>query len=271
MSIQTDILRVLKGTSRTFAIPITRLPGKLGETISAAYLCMRALDEIEDDISLENKTKVTLLRNISASLQAHPFSGINSSSMDLEAIFAPYKSRLPEVTLRLGEWLSHSPSDIAPRILDASSSIAERMAYWAERKWLIQNEADLNAYTFSVAGAVGLLLCDIWAWFDGTQLDRVLAVHFGRGLQSVNILRNREEDLQRKVDFFPVGWTQKEMIAYARKFLDFVKLNIKTMPVNAYERLVKIPFYLAEATLNGIERGQKKLSRAQVLSITGQG
>jgi farnesyl-diphosphate farnesyltransferase len=232
---------------------------------------MRALDEIEDDSSLESQTKVSLLRNISASLQAHPFSGINSSSKALEPIFAPYKSTLPEVTLRLGEWLSNAPSDIAPRILDASSSIAERMAYWAERKWLIQSEADLNAYTFSVAGAVGLLLCDIWAWFDGTQLDRVLAVHFGRGLQSVNILRNREEDLQRKVDFFPVGWTRKEMIAYARRLLGFVKINVKLIPANAYERLVKIPFYLAEATLDVIERGQKKLSRAQVLSIVGQG
>ena len=270
MSMQTDILRVLKGTSRTFAIPIMRLPEKLGGTISVAYLCMRALDEIEDDVSLDNQTKVTLLRNISASLQAHPFSGINSSFKDLETLFNPYKSELPEVTLRLGEWLSESPRDIAPRILDASSSIAERMAYWAERKWLIQNEADLNAYTFSVAGAVGLLLCDIWAWFDGTQLDRVSAVCFGRGLQSVNILRNREEDMQRKVDFFPVGWTEKEMTAYARKLLDFVKLNIKSMPAVAYERLVKTPFYLAEATLNVIEKGQKKLSRAQVLSIIGQ-
>ena len=270
MSIQTDILRVLKGTSRTFAIPIMRLPGKLGETISVAYLCMRALDEIEDNIYLESQTKVTLLRNISASLQAHPFSGINSSSKDLEAIFAPYKSRLPEVTLKLGEWLSNSPSDIAPRIIDASSSIADRMAYWAERNWVIQTEADLNAYTFSVAGAVGLLLCDIWAWFDGTQLDRVSAVCFGRGLQSVNILRNREEDMQRKVDFFPMGWTQKEMTAYARKLLDIVKSNIKSMPGNAFESLVKIPFYLAEATLNGIDKGQKKLSRAQVLSIIGQ-
>jgi farnesyl-diphosphate farnesyltransferase len=270
MSIQTDILRVLQGTSRTFVIPITRLPGKLRDTISVAYLCMRALDEIEDDVSLENQTKATLLRKVSAVLQAHSFSGFHSTLKDLEALFTPYKSRLPEVTLRLGEWLSNSPLDIAPRIIDASSSIADRMAYWAERNWLIQNETDLNGYTFSVAGAVGLLLCDIWTWFDGTQLNRVSAVQFGRGLQSVNILRNREEDMQRKVDFFPVGWTMKEMSAYARRLLDSVRADLKSMPVNAYEGLVKIPFYLADATLDAIEKGHKKLSREQVLSIVGQ-
>lgn len=270
MSIQIDILRVLQGTSRTFAVPIMRLPGKLRNTISVAYLCMRALDEIEDDMSLENQTKATLLRNISATLQAHPFSGFKSGFKDLEALLAPYESKLPEVTLRLGEWLSNSPIDIAPRVIDASSSIADRMAYWAERNWLIQNEADLNGYTFSVAGAVGLLLCDIWTWFDGTQLNRVTAVQFGRALQSVNIIRNREDDMQRKVDFFPVGWTNKEMSAYARSLLNFVKSDLKSMPGNAFEGLVKIPFYLAEATLDVIEKGQKKLSREQVLSIVGQ-
>jgi len=270
MSIQIDILRVLQDTSRTFIIPITRLPGRLRDAISVAYLCMRALDEIEDDVSLENQTKAALLRKVSAVLQSHSFSGFHSTLESLGSLFAPYKSQLPEVTLRLGEWLSDSPSDIFPRIIDASSSIADRMAYWAERNWLIRNEADLNGYTFSVAGAVGLLLCDIWTWFDGTQLNRVAAVLFGRGLQSVNILRNREEDMQRKVDFFPMGWGMKEMSTYAHKLLDSVRVDLKSMPADAYESLVKIPFCLAEATLDAIENGHKKLSREQVLSIVGR-
>ncbi len=65
------------------------------------------------------------------------------------------------------------------------------MAYWAERNWKIENQIDLDSYTFSVAGAVGLLLSDIWAWWDGnyflfllkgTTTDRDLAISFGRGL-----------------------------------------------------------------------------------------
>ncbi len=93
--------------------------------------------------------------------------------------------------------------------------MADRMAYWVECDWAILTEADLNSYTFSVAGAVGLLICDIWTWFDGTQVDRLAAIHFGRGLQSVNILRNREEDIQRGVHFFPTGWDEKQMFDYA--------------------------------------------------------
>lgn len=52
-----------------------------------------------------------------------------------------------------------------------------------------------------------------------TQTDPNLAVAFGRGLQAVNIIRNRNEDLSRGVDFFPDGWKLKEMFLYARRNL----------------------------------------------------
>ena len=41
-----DLARVLKETSRTFYIPIARLPARLQEAVAGAYLCMRAIDEI---------------------------------------------------------------------------------------------------------------------------------------------------------------------------------------------------------------------------------
>ncbi len=269
MAFQTDIMRVLKETSRTFAIPVAVLPGKLKETISFAYLCMRAIDEIEDHASLDNQEKTALLRKTSQNLQAYAYSNSKIDKNELNTVFAPYQSMLPEVTLRLEEWLAKTPKEIAPRLVDATASIADRMAFWAEINWLIESESDLNSYTFSVAGAVGLLICDIWAWFDGSQLDRANAVNFGRGLQSVNILRNREEDLQRKVDFLPRGWSTGDMAAYARKHLGSVRSEIKSMPEHSYNHFVKIPLHLAEATIAAIEAGRSKLSREEVLSISG--
>ena len=69
--------------------------------------------------------------------------------------------------------------------------------------WRIESQDDLDRYTHSVAGSVGLLLSDLWAWHDGTRTDRGDAVAYGRGLQTVNIIRNRDEDLGRGADFFP--------------------------------------------------------------------
>jgi farnesyl-diphosphate farnesyltransferase len=72
---------------------------------------------------------------------------------------------LPEVSRRIGEWIFYCPVDIRPRVIEATVAMSDRMANWAEVNWKINNESDLDAYTFSVAGAVGILLSDLWAWF----------------------------------------------------------------------------------------------------------
>jgi farnesyl-diphosphate farnesyltransferase len=270
MTHHSDILRVLKETSRTFFIPIVRLPVRLQEAIGAAYLCMRAIDEIEDHPSLDNQAKASILHGLSWALQAQLASDNPANGSLLETIFLPYGKILPEVTLRIHDWLSHVPPGIAPRVWDATIAMADRMAYWVENNWLIRNEADLNSYTFSVAGAVGLLICDIWTWFDGSQVDRLAAIHFGRGLQSVNILRNREEDTRRGVNFYPSGWAEKQMFVYARKNIEQAKAGIAMISQESFRCLVDIPLALAEATLQALEQGQSKLTRSQVLQIVGQ-
>jgi farnesyl-diphosphate farnesyltransferase len=268
---QSDFLRVLKETSRTFFIPIARLPDRLQEAIGAAYLCMRAIDEIEDHPILDNQTKASILHGLSQTLQAQLASDNPANQSMLDVIFLPYHKILPEVTLRIGDWLLHVPQGIAPRLWDATIAMADRMAYWVEKNWLIQTEADLDSYTFSVAGAVGLLICDIWTWFDGSQIDRLAAIHFGRGLQSVNILRNREEDSQRGVNFFPSGWAEQNMFAYARKNLEKAKAGITRISQVSFHYLVDIPLALAEATLQALENGQSKLTHSQVMQIIGVG
>lgn len=102
----------------------------------------------------------------------------------------------------------YCPKEIRARVADSTSSMADRMAFWAERNWQVEDESDLDAYTFSVAGAVGLILCEIWEWFEGTKTDRDLAIGYGRGLQSVNILLNSGEDKERGVTFYPKGWDE---------------------------------------------------------------
>ncbi|MBN1665582.1 MAG: phytoene/squalene synthase family protein [Anaerolineales bacterium] len=264
-----DVMRVLKETSRTFYIPVARLPERLQETVAAAYLCMRAIDEIEDHETLDADTKAILLRQVGLIMQSQ--TTVNDRVLfELQAAFKPFENVLPEVTLRVGEWALHPPSVIAPRIWDATAAMADRMAQWVERNWEVRTESDLDAYTYSVAGAVGLLLCDIWAWFDGSQIDRNSAISFGRGLQAVNILRNRDVDMQRQVDYYPRGWTREEMFRYARRNLETARAGVDTMPRDAFTYLVEIPLLLAEATLDVLEAGQEKLSRLQVLRIVRQ-
>ena len=133
--------------------------------------------------------------------------------------------------------------------------------------WHITTVDDLDHYTFSVAGAVGLLICDVGGWFDGLQMHRSFAIQFGRGLQLVNILRNRSEDLRRGVDFFPQGWSVDRMHAYARKNLKDAEAYAQELPGSSFSYFLKIPLVLALATLDALARGEQKLSRTAVLRL----
>ena len=265
MDFRDRALETLKQTSRTFYIPIVRLPEKLQDAVASAYLCMRAIDEIEDTPNLDCQTKAYLLRSVSLRLQE--ISDIDAYEC-IGADLKLYRDVLPDVSLRIGEWASLAPASIAPRIWDATAAMADRMAYWAEQNWEIKTEADLDRYTFSVAGAVGLLLSDLWAWYDGTITDRSQAIAFGRGLQAVNIVRNHREDSLRGVSFVPDGWTSKDVQKYARRQLQQADLYIKALPKDSPALLFcQIPYILAKGTLDAIALGKPKLSRNDVLNL----
>ena len=260
-------LKLLQATSRTFYIPIRRLPDRLQAAVTSAYLCMRAIDQIEDHPTLETATKVKLLRLISLNLQG---GAPDSTPEDFARGLHPYQDQLEEVSLRIGEWALLAPETISPRVWDATAAMADRMAYWAECGWQVHTEADLDQYTFSVAGAVGLMLSDLWAWYDGTQTNRTEAIGFGRGLQSVNILRNHLEDQSRGVDFFPEGWTADDMHRYARRNLALADAYLEALPVGPALDFCKIPLALAHGTLEALAQGKEKLSRGDVLAIIGK-
>jgi len=267
MNLRRDALQILKETSRTFYIPISLLPPGLQEAVASAYLCMRAIDEIEDHPELDNPTKAKLLRAISLTLQA----GVDGFALDaFKAGFSEYENSLEEVTLRVREWSLLAPETIAPRIWDATAAMADRMAYWAEINWKIDTESDLDRYTFAVAGAVGLLLSDLWTWYDGTQTNRTQAIGFGRGLQAVNILRNHTEDLRRGVDFFPEGWNAANMQEYARRNLGLAEAYTKNLPTGPALDFCQIPLTLAHGTLDALANGKDKLSRSDVLALLEQ-
>lgn len=258
-------LKVLEETSRTFYIPISYLPERIQEAVASAYLCLRAIDEVEDHPTLDNSLKAKILREISYTIQT---TTKDSTVEDLTPNWHGAADKLPEVTLRIGEWCLYAPKDIAPRIWDATATMADRMAWWAERNWEVKTKKDLDAYTFSVAGSVGLILSELWEWYEGVKTDRQLAIDFGRGLQATNILRNKGEDKERGVTFYPEGWSEREMQEYAKENLKRAQLYKESLPKNsAALKFSSIPLALAVATVEYISDGKDKLTRTDVLSI----
>lgn len=265
MSLHEDAIDILRRTSRTFYVCIIRLPSGLREAVMCAYLCLRAIDEIEDHPHIGKITKIKLLRSIGFSYPTQEVLRTGDTAAELSVSL----HKLPEVTCRMGEWMRLAPESIAPRIWDANTVMAQRMAFWVANNWSIQTEADLDGYTYSVAGAVGLLLADLWSWYDGTSTHRGNAVGFGRGLQAVNILRNRTEDLSRGVDLFPHGWKERDIRNYAERNLSLGDAYVESLSPGPIREFCRIPLVLAYATLIALAQGKTKLSREEVIKLTG--
>lgn len=256
-----EAMRVLKQTSRTFYIPITLLKPTLRKTVASAYLCMRAIDEIEDHEQLPLEDKSSLLIRISEML---------TGSFDPETyqnLIQPYAEKLPEVTLRLTDWLNICPTGVLDKVKKSTSIMASGMAKWAEKNWAIVTKEDFDDYTYYVAGLVGVMLSDIWEWYDGTKTDYELAIGFGRGLQCVNILRNQDEDHVRGVNFLPENWDRADLFKYADDNLNLAEDYIQSIETKNIVTFCQIPYQLAVKTLAVMKAGREKMTREEVNTV----
>lgn len=257
-TLQKEAMDMLKKTSRTFYIPITFLEPTLKKAVASAYLCMRAIDEIEDHEALGLQEKQQLLLATSKMLQKE------FDTKEYEKLVEPFKDILPEVSLRLGDWLSICPTDLVEKVKESTSEMAEGMAKWVEKNWQVKTKEDLDEYTYYVAGLVGVMLSNLWEWNAGIKTDRDLAIAYGRGLQAVNILRNKDEDKERGVQFFPEGWTREDMFRYAEGNLAKADEYIKSINRKSIVLFCKLPLALAHKTLKALKSGKEKMTRAEV-------
>ena len=74
-----------------------------------------------------------------------------------------------------------------------------------QSEMLLKDEADLVAYAYHVAGAVGLLMCPVLGCDDRTAFR--FAVDMGIGMQLTNIARDILEDAQMGRRYLPESWT----------------------------------------------------------------
>lgn len=260
VKLEKEAMRMLKDTSRTFYIPINMLGSTLKKTVGSAYLCMRAIDEIEDHETMEPAIKENLLRKTSELLREETF-----NDLSYRKLISPYESILPEVTIRLADWIKVCPHDIVAKVKDSTATMATGMADWVKKDWDIKTKADLDDYTYYVAGLVGVMLSDIWKWHDNVETDHDLAIGYGRGLQAVNILRNQHEDYEeRGVSFIPDGWSRDDLFEYADENLAAADEYMKDIDNRRITLFCKIPLALAKKTLKAMKDGKEKMTREEV-------
>lgn len=214
---------MLRAVSRTFALSIERLPSGLRDIVTTAYLLYRVSDCLEDNELLVAPHKAELLRLWGRVLtDSMPVSSLTGEINHLD-------TNDPEVYVaqhagQLLEGLRRFPEPIQEIIKNHVNETSLGMARWQENGPDVRDEAEMDDYMHQVAGRVGYLLTDLFAWYSPVIRERKevllpLSRHFGLALQTVNIIRGLRKDYERgwvyvpRTFYEPLGLTKESLLA----------------------------------------------------------
>ena len=213
---------MLRAVSRTFALSIERLPPILRDAVTMAYLLLRVSDCLEDNDLLAAARKAELLRLWARVLaDTMPVTSLTSAiahldESDPEVYVAQHSGQLLE---RLHQ-LTPAVQEI---IISHVNQTSLGMARWQEHGPEVHTEEELDDYMHQVAGRVGYLLTNLFAWYSPAIMERKamllpLSRHFGLALQTVNIIRGLRKDYDRgwvyvpRSFYEPLGLTRDSLL-----------------------------------------------------------
>jgi farnesyl-diphosphate farnesyltransferase len=212
-----EMSALLRGVSRSFYVSIRLLPAQLRQPVSVAYLLARASDTVADCAKLPAEMRRDKLDSLAAAIEGRiPAPDVAAS---LAAFGSPQadpeeRNLISAVPQCLG-WLDQlAPADredvraVLRHITYGQAIDIQRFPEGASIMAL-QTAAQLNEYTYLVAGCVG----EFWTELCYRHLPRFarlpkhemreLGREFGVGLQLVNILRDTGADLAAGRCYFP--------------------------------------------------------------------
>jgi farnesyl-diphosphate farnesyltransferase len=233
--LQTTILHLV---SRSFYLSIRFLPAQLRGPIALAYLLARTTDTVADTTRIPGTVRMEALKMLADGIQGN---ASRELVINRVASFVPLQENAAERTLLDSlpdclEWLEHTEradrDDIRAlleKITHGQMLDLHRFDNPAELRAL-QTAADLDEYTYLVAGSVG----EFWTRLCFRHLrdfatliqDEMLALgrRYGMGLQLINILRDTGADLRAGRCYFPgdelgaVGLTAALILSESDRF-----------------------------------------------------
>ncbi|WPK25568.1 hypothetical protein PUMCH_002888 [Australozyma saopauloensis] len=239
-------------TSRSFAAVIKELHPELRDAIMLFYLVLRALDTVEDDMSIDPKIKVPVLREFHEKLNTKDwtFNGCSPTEKDrivlenFPHLLAVYHTLKPEYQDIIKKNTKLMGNGMADYILDEQFNLNG-----------VNTIDDYNLYCHYVAGIVGEGLTDLidlagFALFEEGVDKYQLANSMGNFLQKTNITRDFREDLQDGRSFYPKEIWSKYTDGLP-KFLESSEGNaaglacVNDMVLNALGEAIDVLTYLS--------------------------
>jgi len=243
--LQTTILR---SVSRSFYLSIRFLPSQLRDPIALAYLLARTTDTVADTNRIPATVRIKTLKMLADAIQGKASRGLIINQV---ASFVPLQENAAERSLLDSlpdclEWLEQIGRADRDDIRAVLEKITHGQMLDLHRFDLpidgfevannpgqvraLQTAADLDEYTYLVAGCVG----EFWTRlcfrhlrdFAGLTQDEMLAFgrRYGMALQLINVLRDAGTDLRAGRCYFPqdelgaVGLTAAQILSESERF-----------------------------------------------------
>jgi farnesyl-diphosphate farnesyltransferase len=216
-SVQELQTAILRSVSRSFYLSIRFLPAQLREPVAFAYLLARTTDTVADTAQIPGTVRTETLKMLSNGIQGKASREV---VIDLIASFVPLQENAAERRLLESlpdclEWLEHVEAAdrddiraVLEKIIHGQMLDLQRFDNPTEIRAL-QIAADLDEYTYFVAGSVG----EFWTRlcfrhvrdFASLNEDQMLALgkRYGMALQLINVLRDAGSDLRAGRCYFP--------------------------------------------------------------------
>jgi farnesyl-diphosphate farnesyltransferase len=208
---------ILRSVSRSFYLSIRFLPPLLREPVALAYLLARTTDTVADTTRIPTPVRSETLRALSDGIQGK---APREMVINQVASFVPLQEDAAERTLLDSlsdclKWLEQTATPdrddirvLLEKITHGQMLDLRRFDNPAEVRSL-QTAADLDEYTYLVAGCVG----EFWTRlcfrhvrdFASSLQQEMLSVgrSYGMALQLINILRDAGSDLRAGRCYFP--------------------------------------------------------------------
>lgn len=232
---------LLRATSRSFYLTLRVLPARVRPQIGLAYLLARTTDTIADTELVPPAQRLDALQKLRERILGQSTAPLNFGDLVRQQGLPAEKLLLERVEDGLSALQSFSTADkkLIHEVLDTITSGQEldlkrfggsaTCNLPAGKIIALQTEAELDDYTYRVAGCVGEFWTKICRahLLQNAKLDekQFLAdgVRFGKGLQLVNILRDPPKDLRNGRCYLPLeeltkaGLTPEDLLSPANE------------------------------------------------------
>jgi len=229
---------ILRSVSRSFYLSMRFLPQQLREPIALGYLLARTTDTVADTTRIPGAVRMEALKMLSDGIQGKASREVVINHV---ASFVPLQENAAERTLLDSlpdclEWLEQTGGADRDDIRVVLEKITHGQMLDLQRfdnpvqVRALQTAADLDEYTYLVAGCVG----EFWTRlcfrhlrdFASLIQDEMLALgrRYGMGLQLINVSRDAGSDLRTGRCYFPedelrqVGLGAAEILSQSDRF-----------------------------------------------------